>query len=586
MQNLIFFGVVAAIALVTLVVLGVVLTRLYQRASKEQAFVRTGAGGQKVVKDGGALVLPVFHEIIPINMQTLCLSVLRRDKDALITKDRLRVNVQAEFYVRVKPDEESIATAAQTLGRRTLDPRELSALVEGKFVDALRAVGASMELNELHEKRNHFVQEVQNTVAADLTKNGLELESVSLTALDQTSAEYFNPQNAFDAEGLAKLTRITEERRKERNDIETTTRVAIEQKNFETNKTSLKIKQDSEFAALETEREIETRRAEQKAQLATQQAERSREAEVARITAEKATETAEVEKDQAVKAAGITSAQKLKEAEIASAQATELAEQARRVAVAKKSEEQSKAQAEADAARAEAVRAAEAVKTVEATAAAERAKEVAIIAAREKAEQEAVGIKVRADAEFAAAESQAKAKERLAEASAKTYEVDAAGQRALNEASNTLSTEQVAASLKQALIAQLPAIMEQLAKPMEAVEGIRIVQLNGGGIGSGSNSVAGEGGASSGGLPEQLTKSLLDYRLQVPFVDQAISELGLNLKGGLNGVANSAIGNVLSGGALEAEVADEAPVGGSAEERAELQRLAGISPSKSNARKG
>ena len=35
-----------------------------------------------------------------------------------------------------------------------------------------------------------------------IRKNGLELESVSLTSLDQTSKEFFNPNNAFDAEGL------------------------------------------------------------------------------------------------------------------------------------------------------------------------------------------------------------------------------------------------------------------------------------------------------------------------------------------------------------------------------------------------
>lgn len=57
-------------------------------------------------------------------------------------------------------------------------------------------------------------------VSEDLSKNGLELETVSLTGLDQTGFEYFNPQNAFDAEGLTKLTETIEDRRKKRNDIE------------------------------------------------------------------------------------------------------------------------------------------------------------------------------------------------------------------------------------------------------------------------------------------------------------------------------------------------------------------------------
>ena len=74
---------------------------LYLRSSKERAFVRTGLGGQKVVLDGGAFVLPIVHDVIPVNMNTLRLEVSRGRDKALITKDRMRVDVIAEFYVRV-----------------------------------------------------------------------------------------------------------------------------------------------------------------------------------------------------------------------------------------------------------------------------------------------------------------------------------------------------------------------------------------------------------------------------------------------------------------------------------------------------
>ena len=158
MENLKFIGILVGVAFIVLLAIGFWMTKLYQRASKEQAFVRTGMGGQKVVKDGGALILPVFHETIPINMQTLRLTVGRQGKDSLITKDRLRVDVKAEFYVRVAPDEASIAAAAQTLGRRTMNPDQLSELIEGKFVDVLRAVAAGMDMQDLHTQRADFVQ--------------------------------------------------------------------------------------------------------------------------------------------------------------------------------------------------------------------------------------------------------------------------------------------------------------------------------------------------------------------------------------------------------------------------------------------
>ena len=116
---------------------------LYLRSSKERAFVRTGLGGQKVVLDGGAFVLPIVHDVIPVNMNTLRLEVVRGRDKALITKDRMRVDVIAEFYVRVAAQPVSVAAAAQTLGLRTMEPEQLKELVEGKFVDALRTAAAA-----------------------------------------------------------------------------------------------------------------------------------------------------------------------------------------------------------------------------------------------------------------------------------------------------------------------------------------------------------------------------------------------------------------------------------------------------------
>ena len=109
MENLTTILSSAGSILVALIVIGIILSRLYTRASKERSFVRTGLGGQKVIVNGGALVLPVLHEIIPVNMNTLRLAVSRKEQQALITKDRMRVDVLAEFYLRVKPDEDAIA---------------------------------------------------------------------------------------------------------------------------------------------------------------------------------------------------------------------------------------------------------------------------------------------------------------------------------------------------------------------------------------------------------------------------------------------------------------------------------------------
>jgi len=515
-----------AVAVVALMILGVILARLYRRASKEIAFVRTGFGGEKVVMNGGALVLPVFHETMPVNMNTVRLAVERKNADALITLDRLRIDVKAEFYVRVRPDREAIAMAAQTLGMRTMHSENLKELVEGKFVDALRSVAAGMTMNQLHEQRSDFVQKVQQVSSADLAMNGLELESVSLTGLDQTSIEHFNANNAFDAEGLTKLTEQIQLRKKARNDIEQDTRVQIEAKNLEAQRQSFLIARDSEFARLEQEREIEMRRAEQSSEVARQQAERQREAEQARIAAKQLTDAAQIEADRAVQ-----------EAKIAQQQSLEIARQEQQIAVQNKSREESQAKAEADKARAEAVAAEEQVTTARETEVAERAKRIELIQAAKEAERQALGVKVEAEAEKqaaadraealrASAKGEAEAEKLRAEAARVRFEVEAAGQRAVNEAANLLSSENISLQAKLELLKVLPEIIREAAKPMEAIDSIKIVQVNGLTGGAGGGETLSQGGDAN--LAQSAVSAALRYRAQAPMLDGLMKELGLD----------------------------------------------------------
>ena len=567
MENAIQILTIAGIILVALFTLGFILARLYKRATKEISFVRTGFGGEKVIVNGGALVLPVLHEIIPVNMNTLRLEVRRAADQALITRDRMRVDVTAEFYVRVKPTGESIANAAQTLGMKTMNPAELKELVEGKFVDALRAVAAEMAMEELHEKRVDFVQKVQQVVSEDLLKNGLELETVSLTGLDQTAFEHFNPQNTFDAEGLTKLTEAIETRRKKRNDIEQDTQVAIQEKNLEAERQKLTISREQEYARLEQEREVSIRRAAQTAEISSKEAEKKREAEEAtiaaqrevdlkKINADRDIQNQRIEMERSVKEQDIAKQRAIETAEVERRKAIELAEQDRAIAIAQKSKAESEARAEADRARAEAVREEEAVETVRETQRAERDKAVELVEARQIAEKDAIKITVAAEAEKRAAEDRAHAvtvqanaeaeKARIiakagadaemlkAEAAAKTYSVDADGKRAINEAQNLLSTEQVEMQVKLALIKYLPEIIRESVKPMEQISDIKILQVNGlTGI-SGVEGKAADAG-NGGSLADQMVNSALKYRAQAPLLDSLLQEIGL--KGGdINGL--------------------------------------------------
>ena len=527
---------------------------LYLRSSKERAFVRTGLGGQKVVLDGGAFVLPIVHDVIPVNMNTLRLEVSRGRDKALITKDRMRVDVIAEFYVRVAAKAEAVANAAQTLGLRTMEPEQLKELVEGKFVDALRTAAAEMTMVELHEKRGAYIRRVREMVAEDLTKNGLELEAASLTQLDQSGMEFFNPSNAFDAEGLTRLTEQIEHRKKQRNDVEQDTLIAIRNKNLEAEKLSLEIDREGEYARLNQQREVEIARARQRAEVATERAQREEASEGAQIAAKQTIDAARIRSEQSIEQERIGKERTIQGAEIERRMSMELAEQKRAIAIARESKAQSEAQAEAEIARALAISAEEKVFTAREVEMAERKKAIDLIGAAQVAERDALRLTSAAQAEKAASADRGFALRAQAEADADAdkikslamrvrAEIEAEAMRMMNEAHNMLTPEARMSALRMRLVEKAEGIIRESVRPMERIEGIKILQVDGlGGSGGGHNA---DSGGHNGNFSDNVVNSALRFRAQAPLVDQLLREIGIEggdiqrLVGGVSGAQAS-----------------------------------------------
>jgi uncharacterized membrane protein YqiK len=523
-------------AIVAIIIFCLLFYWFYRRSTKETAFVRTGLFGQKVVINRGAFVIPIFHDVTPVNMRTQRLEVRRMRDSAIITKDRMRVDVVAEFFVRVAPDPQSVAMAAQTLGRRIMDPEALRELVEGKFVDTLRSVGSEMTMEELHEKRSEYAKRVREGVTPALAANGLQVEAVSLTQLDQTNMEFFNPSNAFDAEGLTRLTDEIERRKKKRNDIEQDTLIAIRNKNLETERFALEIDRQSEYARIEQERQVEIQRAQQRAELAAERAARELQAQQAEISLQEGVERSRITQQLAVDTQRIQRETELQRLEVERRRSLEIAEQMRAIAVADQSRKQSEAQAAAERARALAIAAEEEVFTAREIAIAERSKRVHLIAAAQDAERETTRLLISTDAEKRAALDRAETTRMLAEGDAEaekiralasrlTHEVEAEGQRLLNEAQNVLSPEARASMLRRLLIERLEAIVRESVKPMEKIGEIKILQVDGL-IGGGQRGSAGNGNYQ-GSLADQIVNSALRYRAQAPLIDKLLKEIGL-----------------------------------------------------------
>lgn len=531
-MDFVTLGIIAASILVAIVVIGIIMTSLYTRAARDKAYVRTGLGGKKVVLDGGSVILPIFHSYSWVSLSTLRLEVKRAENESLITQDRMRADITAEFYVRVKPDAENIALAAQTLGDRTNNADALKALVEAKFVDGLRSVAATMTLRDLQEQRAEFVKSVQAAVAHDLQSNGLELESVSLTRLDQTDIKHFNPNNSFDAEGLTALTKITEERKRERNQIVRDNEVEIATKDREASLRRLTIEREQRDAELSQERDIANKTAETRAEAAKAEQLARLSEETARLEAEQGIAERNSQAHQARESARIEAERGIAEREAEARKITETARIEAAIAVAQKTEEEQAARAKADEAKAAAITAEEQVTTAREVEIAERAKRIAVLDARRSAEQAATAITVKAEAERQAAENLAAATKIAAEAEAEAAKIRAAGvielgeaqaraERAKNEARNALSPAIIEFELNKARVDIVPAALAQAMKPIEKISDIRIFSA-GNLVGAMNGGVGGDQPGAVGDLSSQL----LSFTAQKPILDEILNQAG------------------------------------------------------------
>ena len=282
----------------------------YKKAPADAALVISG-GSKKRVVFGGTLVNPITNITQLISLNTLQLPVEREGQAALITKDSLRVDIQAEFYVKIEPNEQDVLKAVASLGEKTLTPQAVNTLLEGKLVSVLRSVAATMDLQELHEKRQEFSDQVQEACLEDLEQNGFKLETVAVTNLDQTPLDALDENNRFDVVAIQTIKKEVEEKQTETAKIEHENKVRREADRL---KAELEIKQkeeETETEGLEVEKRLDFAQEEQSMEIATNKAKQERAVEAHKFEQLQAVEEARIKQEQAVKSAEIAQTQKI-----------------------------------------------------------------------------------------------------------------------------------------------------------------------------------------------------------------------------------------------------------------------------------
>jgi len=338
------------IGVVVLFVTGLLITyaRLYRKPTANEAYVRTGGGGGAlVILDKGALVIPIIHQIVPVSLETMKLDIERSGHDALITKDNLRVDVRGEFYIRVQPDRDAILQAARSMGGKSVQRDAVGQLVYEKLVSALRSVAATMDLVEIHTNRQAFASAVNEMVRGDLEDhNGITLEAVTISRLDQTDAKLLSDDNIFDSQGKRKITEITAAQKVRTNELEKEAERQIVERNVLTRQMILEQEKAQAEAEATQARDVANIRAERKRQQQEFEIQQAQAVQQAEIAKEQAVQQASLQRDMAIirqeqekQQTDIDRKRAVQEAEIAQEQAVQLAKLARDMAIILKEQE-------------------------------------------------------------------------------------------------------------------------------------------------------------------------------------------------------------------------------------------------------
>jgi len=524
------FGIIAFVVAVAIAV--AFLNRFYRKTSRDVALIRTGFGGQKIVLAGGTLALPFLHKIDELSMRTMRVEVSRTGAKSLITEDRMRVDVELEFYLRVQPTVDGVATAAQAVGSKSLSPEGVRNLLEGRFIDAIQATAAALTMDSLHERRGEFVRTIGEAVRDNLAHSGLQLESVSLTRMDQAAFAALDDNNAFNAVGLRKLAEIIATSKKQRAEIEADADVSVRQTQLEAIKQRLELTRQEEQAQIVQRLEIEKIKAASDADTAR-----------AREQATVATENARIERERETRLAEIQKQRELRRLEIEAQLTSEVRKVDSSIALAHKHAEEAKAQAEAERARTEIVLAQEHVQTERERAMAERSREIALKREQERGEVETEKAQSEAAVLMTAAKAEASATTTRAEAQRIKLMAESEGTRALIAAENSRSGELMRMQLEQYRLDRMPDIIGQMMKPAEKIDSIRIHQVNG----FGATTQLPNGQASSGAeAPKppmtQVMDSILGMALQLPALKSIGDSIGVDLAVAVTPAAASAPG--------------------------------------------
>lgn len=179
---------VPIVVVAAIIVLALAFASRYKTVSPDEAMIVTGsslgtrnattdASGRKIkiVRGGGAFIIPVFQRVQKLSLLSHKLDVSTPE---VYTEQGVPVMADGVAIIKIGGAIEDVATAAEQFLSKPSEALQAEAqeVLEGH----LRAILGTMTVEEVYRNRDRFAQEVQAVAALDLKKMGLQIVSFTI----------------------------------------------------------------------------------------------------------------------------------------------------------------------------------------------------------------------------------------------------------------------------------------------------------------------------------------------------------------------------------------------------------------------
>ncbi len=187
-SNLLILVCVLALLVVTTLV---VIASRYRKCPSDKVMVIYGKVGNnadgtsrsaKCIHGGAAFIWPVIQAVEFLDLTPMSINVDLRNA---LSKQNIRVDVPSRFTVGISTEAGVMQNAAERMLGLKLD--DIQELAKDIIFGQLRLVVATMEIEEINNDRDKFLEAVSRNVETELKKIGLRLINVNVTDITDES---------------------------------------------------------------------------------------------------------------------------------------------------------------------------------------------------------------------------------------------------------------------------------------------------------------------------------------------------------------------------------------------------------------